>query len=785
MMFDPSAFPKVLTLYLELGQYPILASRIRERMRRDLFEKGVITEEAFEAEVREKALQSQLREGLGDPYGQEPSDIWTKRMTIIRDRLTDFYFAYNLPHDRFEELVRGVLADRVPSQEVVLTFHPELAPWDMLFAQGKAYEALPPEERGRLEHHIEEIKVVLIKSMISDHLEYVGIAKEWIDIAHLEEIRKLRFGRGKIGGKAAGLMLADVILRKKASESLLRRVNIPRSWYFGADVFYEFAQYNNLLSYAYQKYKSEEEIRDEYPSIREVFSEGRFPDEIVDGLRSILDEVDQKPLIVRSSSLLEDSFGTSFAGKYWSHFCPNQGSHKENLRALIGAITDVYSSVYSPDVILYRRRMKLIDYDERMAILIQEVQGHRRGRFFFPDAAGVAFSRNQFRWSTRFERLAGFVRLVWGLGTRAVEQSAGDYPRLVGLSHPTLRPETDPRSIRGYAQRHVDLIDLETNTFKALPVTEVVKADTPHLRLIGQHYKDGHLHDFVGRPVDLDPQDVVITFDGLLGRTSFPDTMREMLHLLEDAYGVPVDTEFALDLRTNEDGSVEPEIHLLQCRPLSRLEMEAATLPTDVPANRRVFVSRRLVPDGRISNVRYVVCVRPEAYRALVDLSKKQETAKVLSRINRALESERFILLGPGRWGSANPDLGIPVTYSDIHNALALVEMADGPVTAEPSYGTHFFQDLVEARIFPLALSLQNSDDEFNRDFFEHSSNVLSDLLPNHGEWEEVVTLIDVPASHSGAHLELVMDGDAGAALAYLMSSGQSSAKAASRAAQV
>lgn len=768
MASGPTWFPKVLTLYLELGQYPIMASLIRERMRNELFRRGVISQEAFEDEVREKAIQSQRREGLVNPYNEEPPDVWSTRLTIIRDHLTDFYFAYNLPHDLFEELVRETLAKRVPSDEVVLTFHPELAPWDMLFAQGETYEALPPEQRTQVQHHLEEIKVVLIKAMISDHLEYVGIAKEWFSIADIKAVRNQRLGRGKIGGKAAGVVLAECILRKSAGAELLNRFDVPRSWFLGADVFYRFTQFNNLLGFANQKYRGEDEIRAEYEGIRGRFEQGRFPEEIVEGLRSVLDQIGRSPLIVRSSSLLEDSFKYSFAGKYDSYFCPNQGSPKENLRRLIQAISRVYASVYSPDVLVYRRSKGLIDYDERMAILIQEVQGREVGKHFLPDAAGVAFSRNQYRWSPRIDRSSGFLRMVWGLGTRAVEQLGGDYPRLVALSHPDLRPEPDPEVIRRYSQHHVDLIDLEANEMSTLPVSEVIGEGKSLLRWVAQRYRQDNLEDFVGLPLRLDPEEVVITFDGLLRRTEFPALMKDLIGRLERAYSRPVDVEFLALLTEVGRGKVEPRIYLLQCRPQSSLEMAAVKLPTDIPLKRRLFVCRRLVPDGLVQGVRYAIYIPPEKYGAVEGQRSKVEIARLIGRLNSGLAGQAFIMIGPGRWGSVNPDLGVPVTYGDIYNAKALIEIASGATAPEPSYGTHFFQDLVEAKIYPLALALDDPGAEFNRRFFEGSPNTLTELLPQEARWAEVVRLIDVPAAADGAHVELVMNGEVGMAIAYL-----------------
>ena len=763
MTFDPDGFPKVLTLLLELHEYPILAPHIRERMREEMFNRGVITREAFEAEVHEKAIQSQERERLRGPDHGESPDVWMNRLRITRDNLTDFYFAYNLPHELFESIVRQTLVDRGEASDVVLTFHPELAPWDMLFAKGGAYESLPEEERLRVEHHLQEIKVVLIKAMISDHLEYVGIAREWLSIEDLKAIRHRRIGRGKIGGKAAGIELARAILTQSADSEILKRINFPKSWFLAADVFYRFNQFNDLFDYANQKYKSEEEVREEYPAIRQSYQAGRFPEEFVDPLREILDELGNTPVIVRSSSLLEDSFGFSFAGKYESIFCGNQGTPKENLGALLQAVAAVYSGVYNPDVLLYRRSKGLVDYDERMAVLIQEVRGRQVNGFFLPDAAGVAFSQNQYRWSPMIDREAGFLRLVWGLGTRAVDQVGADYPRLVALSHPELRPDRDPDRIRKYSQHFVDLIDYETNGMRTVPVNDVLNGRTPNLRWIGQRLRGGVLQDYVTAPLSMQSDETIITFSGLLSRSDFAQDMKHVLGTLEAAYRRPVDVEF---LALLGHGPQDRELYLLQCRPQSQLEQENVELPTSVPEDRLLFASRRLVPDGRVSGIRYLIYVSPAGYAGDISDADRAELARMIGRLNAHLAEDPFILMGPGRWGTQNPRLGIPVGYGDIYNAKALVELAADDQAPEPSYGTHFFQDLVEAGIYPLAVALGSEKDEFNRAFFEGSENVLANLLPDETKWDALVRVIELP-EHQRA--ELVMNGEASKAIAYLM----------------
>ena len=768
MSLDPTHFPKVLTLYLSLSQFPLLAPRIRERMRNELFTRGVIDRDDFEEEVREKGVQSQIREGISDPLSEESPDMWMQRKAIVQDNLTDFYFAYNLPHELFEDLVKETLSSRVPVEEILLSIHPELAPWDMLFAQGEAYENLPPSERARVEHHLMEIKVVLIKAMISDHLEYLAIARDWFDLSDLTSIRERRIGRGKIGGKAAGVMLADAILRKSGETEILKTIRTPRSWFLGADVFYQYNQLNGLFRYANQKYKPEAEIRSDFPTIQEEFLDGRFPEEIAEALRNIHAEVNRAPLIVRSSSLLEDSFGTSFAGKYESHFCPNQGSEQENLRDLCRAITKVYASVYNPDALLYRQRMGLTDYDERMAILIQELQGRHNGRYFFPDAAGVAFSRNQFRWSPRIDRNAGFLRMVWGLGTRAVEHLGSDYPRLVALSHPDLRPVSTAQEILRYSQEEIDLIDLDDNAFRSLPVANAIRGSTPNLRLIAQIHREDQLQDLVGKPVGTPADAFVITFDGLLRRTPFTENMKTILLKLEAAYGRPIDSEFAVVVEERQRGFPTPVIIILQCRPQSHLEFEQVEIPADIPVEDRVFVIRHMVPDGIISDIRYVVYVNTRTYAQLPSSAARQEIARLIGRINTRLRDSTFILIGPGRWGSNNPDLGVPVTYSDIYYSRALIEITDSDKSAEPSYGTHFFQDLVEANIFPLALDLGDVGVEFNHEFFDGSANKLDELMPGFSQWSGAVKVIELSAETSGGLLQLVMDGERGEAVAYI-----------------
>ena len=210
---------------------------------------------------------------------------------------------------------------------------------------------------------------------------------------------------------------------------------------------------------------------------------------------------------------------------------------------------------------------------------------------------------------------------------------------------------------------------------------------------------------------------------------------------------------------------------MLQCRPLSGPEWDQSlSIPDDVPQEDIVFLARRLVPHGCVSRIRYIVYVDPAQYDRVPDYATRFELARLIGRLNKRLEDECFILMGPGRWGSSNVELGLKVTYADIYNTRALIEIAQSRAnsTLDVSYGTHFFQDLVETHIYPLPLYPNAPDTIFNRLLFDDTPNVLGTLLPADAQHAPFVKVIDVPAATGGRYLELVMDSEREEAMAYL-----------------
>jgi hypothetical protein len=771
MTFSSNSSDNLMGIYLALGQYPLLRNRVRLRMQTRLFESGVITPQDFESEVRGKALLSKEREGINDS-DLESQENWDIRQQIIREQLIDLYYSQHFSFPEFERLLDEVLGERgISAKDLRISLNPEMAPLELVFEQAMTIVRLPKAERAQYEARLQDIKVVLIRTLISDQLRYINIAKEWFSIEDLAEIRRRKIGSGKIGGKAAGMLLAIRILERMADPTLRNCIRYPESYYVGSDELYTFMSVNNLTHWNDQKYKSEEQMRADFPEILRAFTAGEFPPDILEKFLALLLNVGNQPLIVRSSSLLEDNFGMSFAGKYESIFLPNQGTVEENLYALTQGIIRIYCSALHPRGLLYRRQKGLQNYDERMAVLIQVVEGETFEKYYLPHAAGVAFSRNQYRWAPQIRFEDGFVRLVWGLGTRAVDRLGNEFPRLVALSHPLLRPSNDPGAIRRYSQQCIDLIDLKENVLKTLPIHEVLSSKYPPLRYLAQYDEEDYFTTLRSGVLEGDPKRLVLTFDELLRRTPFAIRMHDILRILEEVYNSPVDMEFTLRLESLTTGKPELRISILQCRPQSHLmATELTEIPANLPSEKIVLSTSFVVPRGRVDHIEYVVFVPHEKYYALKESSQRSELARAIGSLNKKLEGRCFVCAGPGRWGSSNSDLGVPVEYGDVYNTRALIEIAGqeiGPAP-EPSLGTHFFQDLMEAQIYPLAIYLGQPGSVINRDFFYEMPNHLLDFVNVEEPIAGCLRLIKVSDYLPEHSLTLVMNDEKVQAVAFM-----------------
>lgn len=623
------------------------------------------------------------------------------------------------------------------------------------------------------------LKVALIRRLLSDQPRFASACARQVELDDFFDLMGhtviLPKSHGRLGGKSSGLFLAERALRRAgATTELLRDVKVPRTWYLPSDGILQFVAHNGLDDVYDWRFRELHQIRQEYPHLLQVFKASRFPAEMRSGLSAALDDFGERPLIVRSSSLLEDSVSSAFSGKYKSLFLANQGPKSQRLEALLDAVAEVYASMFGPDPVQYRAERGLLEHHEEMAVMIQEVVGRRVGPFFLPAFSGVGLSHNELRWSPRIRRDDGLLRLVPGLGTRAVDRLADDYPVLIAPGQPGLRVNVTPDEVARYSPRKIDVVNLETRQFETIErdaFLEHAGPDTPHLARLLSVVEGGMLR----RPDALRTRfargEAVFTFEGLLRDTPFLACMRALLDTLREALGWPVDVEFA------SDGD---DLYLLQCRAQIHGPDEAPEeLPRDLPRERVLFSARRYVSNGRVPDVTHVVYVDPDGYGQIGEPARLRAVSRAVSRLNKVLPRRGFILMGPGRWGSrGDARLGVSVTYADINNCAMLVEIARrrGAYVPDLSFGTHFFQDLVEASIRYLPLYPDEPGVLFSEDFFLKSENMLAQLVPECAELGDVVRVIDVPRVSGGRVLRVLMNADLGEAVALLDSARDSPA---------
>ncbi len=644
-----------------------------------------------------------------------------------------------------------------------------IAPWESVYNKLVQYREQDgvSEDLTREFHALKQEKT---RMLIGDDPAFNKLADRYFTLDDLFAIRERIIGSGRIGGKATGMLLARKILMAGEGKTDFSTVMEPHdSFYIGSDVFFTFLVDNDLFRLRLQLTNNSSITPEEFEAVEREFLAGIFPPHIMDQFRNMLDYFGQAPIIVRSSSLLEDSFGNAFAGKYRSEFCANQGNPEARLGEFLRVVKLVYASTLSPDVLSYRLRRGLGESDEQMAILVQRVAGTPYRQYFFPALAGVAFSRNLYAWSDRIDPEQGLIRLVFGLGTRAVNRVPDDYPRMIAVSQPRIRPEAGQK-IAHYSQHKMDLLDVQSNQFRTVPAEDLLdRGDYPQL-----HYYTSILRE--GFPFDPPYTDFgtnkgekrILTFNRLINGTSFVSLMGEMLKRLEQAYGHPVDTEFTASLA--ENGTVK--INLLQCRPLwLPQQMAPLEMPRSIPPERILFQARRVINPSIVEGIKYIIYVDPRGY-GKVSGSLRKQVGRLVGSLNRhpELSGERLLLMGPGRWGSSNILLGVNASYADINNAAVLVELAHEHAGQMPevSYGTHFFQDLVESQITYLPVYPDHPEAAFNHSFFQDSPSILEKLQPESSSLAGVVRVIDVPAVSAGSAVRLVADPRSRQALCYL-----------------
>lgn len=585
----------------------------------------------------------------------------------------------------------------------------------------------------------------LLKMMVTRDERVFALAQRYFTLQDLVDIGRRMIGTGLIGGKSVGMLLARAILRRM-NPGVYQKLEVHDSFFIGSDVFYTYLVMNKCW-WVRRRLRNPEFALEGSIEARQRMVAGTFPEDIQEQFMAMLDYFGQSPVIVRSSSLLEDAYGNAFSGKYDSVFCANQGTPEQRLEDFMAAVQVIYASTMSREALEYRIHWGLLDSDEQMALLVQRVSGEVRGALYYPEVAGVGFSFNPFVWSTDIDPRAGFLRVVFGLGTRAVDRLDDDYTRIVSLSAPAKRPEgTTASEVAKFSQRRVDVLHLPLNQVVSLYFSEVIQDALPSMwPMFATRDREA---ESAARSRGDSTSRFVLTFDGLLADTDFVTDMRGLLGTLEAAYEHPVDVEFTL----NFVAPAEYRINLVQCRPFQvRRNRPAVELPDHVPGE-AVFLRSAgpIIGHSRFDVIDELIYVVPEAYSRLV-WRDRYEVARLIGRVvhaPRAVKHPTLMLVGPGRWGTSTPELGVPVKMADIDAVSVLCECAlmhEGLVP-DVSLGSHFFNDIVELDMLYVAVHPQREGHLIDREFLNAAPNRLLEIAPEAGHWESVLRVISSDA---------------------------------------
>ena len=553
------------------------------------------------------------------------------------------------------------------------------------------------------------------------------------------QLRDRMVGSGSLGGKACGMLLARKIIHTELPE--YRKYFEPHdSFYIGSDVFYTYIVSNNCWETRIGQ-RTEEGYFTKAEALKDALLSGTFPPDIREKFRTLLEYFGQSPIIVRSSSFLEDGFGNAFAGKYESVFCVNQGSPEERMEAFETAVRTVYASTMDISALEYRKQRGLQHSDEQMAVLVQRVSGSYHGELFFPAAAGVGYSYSSYRWNKYMDPAAGLLRIVAGLGTRAVDRPDHDYPRLANLDRPAVPMQNSVADRHRFSQRIMDVLDTEKNELTETEIDSMLE-NLPlwyKKAVMERDYEAEAALKRMNRP----RQVWFTTCQGLLENREFTELMQKMLKTLDRVYGNPVDIEYTVNL--DEQG--EFVVNLLQCRPLYTGGRGKVTEIPELPEKNVFF---RLKDSAMGSSVKekidVVVQIDARAYYEY-PYALKPQAAEAVGAINTYYKGKKkhILLMTPGRVGTSSPELGVPVSFAQISGFCGICEVSDNRAGYMPelSYGSHMFQDLVEAGIFYCALWGDERTVQYNEAFFGDLENLFPVICPERKELAKMVRVSD------------------------------------------
>jgi len=535
-----------------------------------------------------------------------------------------------------------------------------------------------------------------------------------------------RIGQGSIGGKARGLAFLDSLIKRNNLYTYFDKVdiNIPKTVVIGTDIFDEFMEDNRLHAIALSDNFTDEEILSK-------FLDASLPEHIHADIYKIASIIDG-PVAIRSSSLLEDSHYQPFAGIYNTYMIPFRKDDYEAMFLMIRkAIKAVYASAYYADSKAYMQATSNVIDEEKMAIVIQEVIGSKHGDRFYPTISGVGRSIDYYPLEPALPK-DGTVSIALGLGKHVVDGGLSlrfcpKYPKnILQISNPDL-------ALRE-TQKHFYALNLN-NEFVPTPndgacllklrIKEAEKDDS--IRAISSTYM---LHEHVVRDGYNYKGKKIITFSNILKHDTYPlaEILGKVLKLGEEEMGNPVEIEFAVNMNVPKGEKIL--FKLLQIRPIATKDESVVIDEHELADKNLLIVSKSALGNGIVDDIFDIIYVRPENF----DSSKTKEIVEYIDDLNREFidKNRNYILIGPGRWGSSDPWLGIPVNWSQISAARLIVESGLDNFRIDPSQGTHFFQNLTSFRVGYFTINPFINDGSYDVDFLDKQPAVFENEFVRH-----------------------------------------------------
>ncbi|MEJ2593950.1 MAG: PEP/pyruvate-binding domain-containing protein [bacterium] len=546
-----------------------------------------------------------------------------------------------------------------------------------------------------------------------------------------------RIGEGSIGGKARGLAFLDSLIKRNHLYSLFDKVEItiPKTLVLCTDIFDEFMESNELHQIALSDDYTDEEIL-------QRFLDAKLPERILDDIYTVMTHV-ERPMAIRSSSLLEDSHYQPFAGIYNTYMVPYMKDDLNRMFEMVmGAIKAVYASAYYRDSKAYMQATSNVIDEEKMAIVMETVVGSTHGGRYYPTLSGVARSIDFYPIPPEVPE-DGTASIALGLGKFIVD--GGQALRFSPKYPKKILQTSSPEMALKETQKYFYALSLDPDQYQCstddsasllkLRISEAEKDGT--IKHVASTYD---FHNDIIRDGYHEEGKKLVTFSNMLKHNTFPlaEIIRKVLTLGQKEMKYPVEIEFAVDIESRSNDRIL--FHLLQIRPIASKNETVHLDPEKVEMDKTLIISESALGNGIIDNIRDVVYVRPQNFSA----SRNKETVAMIDGVNKKFlqEKKNYILIGPGRWGSADPFLGIPVKWPQISAARLIIESGLEDYRIDPSQGTHFFQNLTSFRVGYFTINPFIKDGYYDLDFLDKKEALFENEVLRHVRFDDPLKII-------------------------------------------